>query len=114
MHDGRRVRAVRGDRDHGQHDAEHAHHHADTSAQGVGRIRVTVVRAGQMAGPGSTTQFEPESGMRFFQAAIKKGLNPMERGISAYDSVLHVFRMIVDSPADIRIGTVTIEARIAV
>lgn len=77
-------------------------------------IRVTVVRAGQMAGPGSTTQFEPESGMRFFQAAIKKGLNPMERGISAYDSVLHVFRMIVDSPADIRIGTVTIEARIAV
>ena len=73
-----------------------------------------VLRAGQMAGPGSTTQFEPESGMRFFQAAIKKGLNPMERGISAYDSVLHVFRMIVDSPADIRIGTVTIEARIAV
>ena len=77
-------------------------------------LRVTVVRAGQMVGPGQTSQVDAESGMRFFQAAIKKGLNPMERGMSAYQSVTHVFRTIVDSPADLHFGTITLEARIPV
>ena len=75
-------------------------------------LRVTVVRAGQMVGPGQSSQFDPERGRRFFEAAIKKALNPMERGVSAYQSVVHVFRMIVDSPADLHVGTVTLAARI--
>lgn len=77
-------------------------------------MRVTVVRAGQMVGPGQTAQVDAETGMRFFQAAIKKGLNPMERGMTAYQSVTSVFRMIIDTPADLHVGTVTLDARIPV
>jgi NAD(P)-dependent dehydrogenase (short-subunit alcohol dehydrogenase family) len=76
-------------------------------------LRVTVVRAGQMVGPGQTPQVDAETGMRFFQAAIKKGLNPMERGMTQYQSVVHVFRMIVDTPADLHVGIITLDARIA-
>lgn len=77
-------------------------------------LRVTVVRAGQMVGPGQTAQVDAESGMRFFQAAMKKALNPMERGMTAYQSVVRVFRLIVDAPADLHVGTVTLDARIPV
>ena len=75
-------------------------------------IRVTVVRAGQMVGPGATMQIDAESGPRFFEAAVKRGLNPLERGMSQYASTLQVFRTIIDSPPDLHLGLVTFEGRI--
>jgi NAD(P)-dependent dehydrogenase (short-subunit alcohol dehydrogenase family) len=74
-------------------------------------LRITAVRAGQMMGPGMATEMDPVAGARFFEAAVARGINPMTRGISQYQSTLNVFRNIVDSPADLNIGLVTFEAR---
>jgi meso-butanediol dehydrogenase / (S,S)-butanediol dehydrogenase / diacetyl reductase len=74
-------------------------------------IRVTAVRAGQMAGPGQTPQVDAESGARFFQAAMKRGINPMERPISHFASVTHIFRALIDTPADVHVGLIVLEAR---
>jgi 3-oxoacyl-[acyl-carrier protein] reductase len=73
-------------------------------------IRVTTVRAGQMVGPGATAQVDAESGMRFFQAAVKMGLNPMERPMTQFASVTHAFRALLDTPTDLHFGTVVLEA----
>jgi len=74
-------------------------------------IRVTTVRAGQMMGPGSSANMDPDMGMRFFQACIARGFNPMERGITQYDSTLGLFRYLVDLPADMHIDIATYQAR---
>ncbi len=74
-------------------------------------IRVTTVRAGQMMGPGSSANMDPDMGMRFFQACIARGFNPMERGITHYDSTLGLFRYLVDLPADMHIDIATYQAR---
>lgn len=74
-------------------------------------IRVTTVRAGQMMGPGSSATMDPDMGMRFFQACVARGFNPMERGITQYESTLGLFRYLVDLPADMHIDIATYQAR---
>jgi hypothetical protein len=74
-------------------------------------IRVTVVRAGQMVGEGSSAEMDPVAGQRFFEAAVKRGLNLMTRGMSQYESTTSLFRMLIDTPADMQIGMVTFQGR---
>ncbi len=82
--------------------------HLELEEQG---IRVTTVRAGQMSGPGQSAVMDPEAGMRFFEACIKRGFNPMERGISQYESTTGLFRYLIDLPADMHLDIATIQAR---
>jgi meso-butanediol dehydrogenase/(S,S)-butanediol dehydrogenase/diacetyl reductase len=82
--------------------------HLELEGQG---IRVTTVRAGQMTGPGQSAVMDPEAGMRFFQECIKRGFNPMERGITQYDSTTGLFRYLIDLPSDMHIDIATYQAR---
>jgi meso-butanediol dehydrogenase/(S,S)-butanediol dehydrogenase/diacetyl reductase len=76
------------------------------------RIRVTCVRAGQMMDSDSTAlAISPEVAMRFAQAAMANGLNLRERPISQYGSVTDAFVAVVNMPADIHMGLVTLSAR---
>ena len=75
-------------------------------------IRTCVVRAGQMMGPGMSVQMDPVAAGRFMEATIKRGLNPMLRGASSYDSATQVFRSVIDLPADLHIDSVSLHARI--
>jgi len=74
-------------------------------------VRVSVVRAGQMAGPGSSAEMDPVAGARFFEAAMKRGLNLMERGIANYQSATHLFHAIINSPPDMHLGVISFQAR---
>lgn len=87
-------------------------HHMQAELEDKG-IRVTTVRAGQMIGPGSSAEMDPVAFQRFFEAAGKRGLNLMARGVSQYGSTLDVFRTLVDLPADIHVGLVTLQSRVA-
>ncbi len=75
-------------------------------------IRVSVVRAGQMMGPGMSLEMEPEAAMRFGTEALRRGLNLRERGITQYQSTLAVFRTLVDLPEDIHVGVVQYQSRV--
>lgn len=85
--------------------------HLQRELEGKG-IRVTVVRAGQMMGPGMSVEMEPEAAMRFGAEAMRRGLNLRERGITVYPSTMPVFRMLVDLAPDVNVGTVTLQARV--
>ena len=74
-------------------------------------IRVTTVRAGQMMEEGKTVSWAPEAAMRFGQACIAAGIDPRARPISHFKSVAEVFRMVIDSPPDLQVETVTLTAR---
>ena len=74
-------------------------------------IRVTTVRAGQMHGPGQSAVMDPEAGMRFFEACIKRGFNPMDRGIMQYESATGLFRFLIDLPADMHLDVAIYQAR---
>lgn len=75
-------------------------------------IRVTCVRAGQMMDSDSTAlAIPPDVAMRFAQAAAANGLNLRERPISQYASVTEAFVAVVNMPADIHMGLVTLSAR---
>jgi meso-butanediol dehydrogenase / (S,S)-butanediol dehydrogenase / diacetyl reductase len=75
-------------------------------------VRVTVVRAGQMMDETKTgSKWPMEVSMRFMQANAQVGLNPRERPISHYNSVTDAFRAVLDTPADLHIGLVTLSAR---
>lgn len=77
-------------------------------------IRVTTVRAGQMMGQGDEApsgQMDPVAVGRFFEEATKRGHNLMARGASQYASTAYIFRAIIDSPADVHIGTVAYQSR---
>ncbi|MDO6414570.1 SDR family oxidoreductase [Sphingomonas sp. BIUV-7] len=74
-------------------------------------IRVTTVRAGQMTGPGSSAEHDAVAAGRFFEAATKRGHHVMERGISQYASTVHIFRTVIDAPADVHIGVVSFQSR---
>jgi meso-butanediol dehydrogenase/(S,S)-butanediol dehydrogenase/diacetyl reductase len=74
-------------------------------------VRVTTVRAGAMVGPGSSTVMDPVAGARFFDAATARGLHLMTRGFTSYQSTLDLFRILVDSPPDIKIGLVSFQGR---
>jgi meso-butanediol dehydrogenase / (S,S)-butanediol dehydrogenase / diacetyl reductase len=76
------------------------------------RIRVTVIRAGQMYDETKTgTSWDPEVAMRFHQANMAIGVNLRERGATHYDNVTGVFRAVIDTPPDLHIGLVTLTAR---
>lgn len=74
-------------------------------------IRVTTVRAGQMTGPGQSAVMDPDAGMRFFQAAMQRGINPMERGVTQYESTTGLFRYLIDLPPDMHLEVATYQAR---
>jgi meso-butanediol dehydrogenase/(S,S)-butanediol dehydrogenase/diacetyl reductase len=75
-------------------------------------VRVTTVRAGQMYDETKTGSPWPmEVAMRFGAAMAKVGLNPRERGVSHYNSVTDAFRAVLDMPADLHMGLVTLNAR---
>lgn len=75
-------------------------------------VRVTTVQAGMMMDETKTGSSWPvDVSMRFAQENAKIGLNLRERGISHYNSVTDVFRAVLDTPADLHIGTVALRAR---
>lgn len=75
------------------------------------RVRVTVVRAGQMYDETKTAPpWPPELALRFGKATAKVGINLRERGLSHYNSAVEVFRAVLDTPPDIHIGIVTLNA----
>jgi NAD(P)-dependent dehydrogenase (short-subunit alcohol dehydrogenase family) len=72
-------------------------------------VRVTVVRAGQMMDETKTgTSWPMDVAIRFAQENAKVGLNLRERPISHYKSVTDAFRAVLDMPADLHIGMVTL------
>lgn len=87
--------------------AEHLHRELEDKG-----IRVSVVRAGQMYGPGMSVEMEPAAAQRFGMEAMKRGLNLRERGITQYQSTLNVFRTLVDLPGDIHVGMVQYQSRV--
>jgi NAD(P)-dependent dehydrogenase (short-subunit alcohol dehydrogenase family) len=75
-------------------------------------VRVTVVRAGQMYDETKTaSKWDPDVSMRFAQANAAVGIHLRERGVSHYNNVTDAFRAVIDMPADIHIGLVTLSAR---
>jgi NAD(P)-dependent dehydrogenase (short-subunit alcohol dehydrogenase family) len=73
-------------------------------------IRVTNVRAGQMMEAGKVWNVDPAAQMRFAKAAMEAGINLRERPISQFSSVTNVFRSLIDLPADVHMGTITLQA----
>jgi NAD(P)-dependent dehydrogenase (short-subunit alcohol dehydrogenase family) len=74
-------------------------------------IRTCIVRAGQMFGPGATLDMDPVAAARFMEATMKRGINPMARGLSQYDSVTEIFRSLIDLPGDLHVDLVSAHAR---
>jgi NAD(P)-dependent dehydrogenase (short-subunit alcohol dehydrogenase family) len=78
-------------------------------------IRVCVVRAGPMTDDGeatsSTSQWEMDSAMAFFEENLKIGRNLAEDPISDATSVTDVFRMLLDLKPDFRVTHVNVGAR---
>lgn len=75
-------------------------------------IRVTVVRAGQMMDETKTGSSWPqEVSIRFATENAKVGIHMRERGISHYNSAAEAIRAVIDAPADIHYGLVTLSAR---
>ena len=74
-------------------------------------IRSCVVRAGQMMGPGISTEMDPVAGQRFHEATMARGLNLMTRGVTMYDSATQLFRNILDLPADMHVDLVAYQAQ---
>jgi len=75
-------------------------------------IRVSIVRAGQMYGPEGSISMDAEAGAKFYEACITRGINLLERGVSRYTATTDAFRLIIDSPADLSIGTITYQGRL--
>ena len=74
-------------------------------------IRVSTVRAGAMMEEGKVWNIDPATRMRFGKAAMEAGINLRERPISQFASVTHVFRSLIDMPADLHSVTITLQAR---
>jgi NAD(P)-dependent dehydrogenase (short-subunit alcohol dehydrogenase family) len=75
-------------------------------------VRVTVVQAGQMMDETKTgTSWPMDVAIRFMQENAKVGLNLRERPLTHYNSVTDAFRAVLDTPADLHIGTVALSAR---
>jgi NAD(P)-dependent dehydrogenase (short-subunit alcohol dehydrogenase family) len=74
-------------------------------------IRSTVVRAGQMYGPGSSAEMDPVAGARFHEACLARGLDLRQRGVTMYDSATQLFRSVIDLPADMHVDLVSYQAQ---
>lgn len=72
-------------------------------------VRVTVVRAGMMMDETKTGSGWPmEVAMKFAAENAKIGINLREQPISHYNSVTDAFRAVLDMPADLHVGLVTL------
>jgi NAD(P)-dependent dehydrogenase (short-subunit alcohol dehydrogenase family) len=72
-------------------------------------VRVTVVRAGMMMDETKTGSGWPmDVAMKFAAENAKIGLHLRERPISHYNSVTDAFRAVLDMPADLHAGLVTL------
>jgi NAD(P)-dependent dehydrogenase (short-subunit alcohol dehydrogenase family) len=74
-------------------------------------IRVTTIRPGQMMGAESPAEMDPNSAARFFEAALKRGLNLVERGSTDYQSATGSFRHVIDAPPDVHVDFVSYQGR---
>ncbi|MEY4501222.1 MAG: hypothetical protein RIS52_1112 [Pseudomonadota bacterium] len=74
-------------------------------------IRVTTFRAGSMYEEGKTSNWEPDAAIRFVQACLEVGINLQTRPFSHVDGVAQLFRNVIDTPADIQVNLIAVEAR---
>lgn len=70
-------------------------------------IRSTIFRAGQMKGDEISATFDPEMAQKFYQECVVRGLEPLSRGLSSYDSAASVIQSVVNLPRDISIDIVS-------
>ena len=68
-------------------------------------IRVTVVRAGPMYDDERTMQASPQAVEAFHAACEERGIHLGKLPVAHFDSVLWVFRSLVDMPADMHVDT---------
>lgn len=74
-------------------------------------IRVTSIRAGQMAEEGKHWDVDPQAAIAFAQANLARGLDPRKRPISHFTSCTSIFRAVIDMPADLHVTHVQLQAR---
>lgn len=75
-------------------------------------IRVTTVRASKMFGEGKTgSGWSQDATIRFATACAKEGIPMQEQPLTDFSSLPDLFRLIVDSPADLNLDLVTLAAR---
>jgi NAD(P)-dependent dehydrogenase (short-subunit alcohol dehydrogenase family) len=74
-------------------------------------IRVTLVRAGPMYDEDMEPKGNPEGARAFRVACLERGIDLAKRPISYFNSVIWVFRSLIDMPADMHVGTVCFTSR---
>lgn len=74
-------------------------------------IRVTVVRAGPMYDEDQKMQAGDEAVQGFYKACVERGIDLSKMPVSHFDSVLWVFRSLVDMPGDMHVDTVRFSSR---
>jgi NAD(P)-dependent dehydrogenase (short-subunit alcohol dehydrogenase family) len=74
-------------------------------------IRVSVVRAGPMYDEDQSMQAAPDVAAAFYQACVECGIDLSQRPVSHFQSVMWVFRSLVDMPADMHVDMVNVIAR---
>jgi NAD(P)-dependent dehydrogenase (short-subunit alcohol dehydrogenase family) len=75
----------------------------EVRAQG---IRISVVRAGPMMDEDQKMQAGPEAVQGFYAACVERGIDLSTTAVAHFDSVMWVFRTLVDMPADMHVDTV--------
>lgn len=74
-------------------------------------ISVTTVRCGAMYEEGKAWDIDPESAKAFHIENVKRGIDMTKRPITHFTSMESIFQMLVDLPADVKLGLVTAEGR---
>jgi NAD(P)-dependent dehydrogenase (short-subunit alcohol dehydrogenase family) len=74
-------------------------------------IRVTVVRAGPMFDEDYKMQAGPEAAQRFHQACVERHIDLRAMPVARFESVMWVFRSLIDMPADMHVDTVRFSSR---
>jgi meso-butanediol dehydrogenase / (S,S)-butanediol dehydrogenase / diacetyl reductase len=75
------------------------------------RIRVTLVRAGQMMDADSKLPADATVARRFAEENLKRGLDFRTRPISRFNSVAEVLRILIRLPEDVNVPQIILEAR---
>lgn len=74
-------------------------------------IKVSVVRCGAMYEEGKAWEIDPEAAKAFHMENVARGIDMTKRPITHFGSMESIFQMLVDLPADVKIGLLTAEAR---